>query len=273
MGTGTGSNFVAGAVTATTGAVNVAVSKDVIAGAIDATTSATVSAAQGAVTLANITAKSGDLKIVGKTAVKTGDVTGNATVDLVSESGTLESSAVNAGGVAKLAGASGIRLASIRGGAVDATSSAGSVAVTGGVTSTTAGVKLDGRDGVTSGAIDAATSATVTAAQGAVTLANVAAKSGDLKIVGKNTVKTGDVTGSAGVELASDSSALDAGNDAIISPAAANIGHFLADLRFSGFRMRREQGAGCHDHTGLAKATLRHIQSKPSLLNGVAAIG
>jgi filamentous hemagglutinin len=211
VGTGTGSSFVAGTVTATSGAVNVAASKDVIAGVIDAATSATVSAAQGAVTLAIVAAKSDDLKVVGKNAVKTGDITGNAAVEVVSESGTLESSAVKAGGVAKLTGASGIKLASIRGGAVDATSNAGSVAVTGGVTSTTAGVKLEGRDGVTSGAIDAATSATVSAAQGAVTLANVAAKSGDLKIVGKNAVKTGDVTGSAGVELASDSSALDAG--------------------------------------------------------------
>jgi hypothetical protein len=233
VGTGAGSSFVAGTVTATSGAVNVAASKDVIAGAIDAATSATVSAAQGAVTLANVAAKSGDLKIVGKNAVKTDDVTGSAAVDLVSESATLESSVVNAGGVAKLAGASGIKLASIRGGAVDATSSGGSVAVTGAVTSATAGVKLDGRDGVTSGAIDAATSATVTAAQGAVTLANVAAKAGDLKVVGKNAVKTGDVTGSAAVELISESATLESSavNAGGVAKLAGASGIRLASIR------------------------------------------
>ena len=202
VGTGTGSSFVAGTVTATSGAVNVAASKDVIAGAIDAATSATVSAAQGAVTLANVAAKSGDLKIVGKNAVKTGDVTGSAGVELASDSSALDAGAVTAGGTAKLSGVSGIKLASIRGGAVDATSSAGSVAVTGGVTSTTAGVKLDGRDGVTSGAIDAATSATVTAAQGAVAVAAVNA-GGALAVSGSNGVSVASARGGSVDMLAS----------------------------------------------------------------------
>ncbi|MEY3137486.1 MAG: hypothetical protein RL580_1218, partial [Pseudomonadota bacterium] len=233
VGTGAGSSFVAGTVTATSGAVNVAASKDVIAGVIDAATSATVTAAQGAVTLANVAAKAGDLKVVGKNAVKTGDVTGGAGVEVSSESGALEADAVNAVGVAKLAGASGVKADSAKGSSVDATSSGGSVAVTGAVTSTTAGVKLDGRDGVTSGAIDAATSATVSAAQGAVTLANVAAKSGDLKIVGKNAVKTGDVTGSAAVDLVSESGTLESSavNAGGVAKLAGASGIKLASIR------------------------------------------
>ena len=79
-------------------------------------------------TLANVSAKAGDLKIVGKNAVKTGDVTGGAGVEVSSESGALEAGAVNAVGVAKLAGASGVKAASAQGSSEDATSSGGSVA-------------------------------------------------------------------------------------------------------------------------------------------------
>jgi hypothetical protein len=85
---------------------------------------------------------------------------------------------------------------------VDATSSGGSVAVTGAVTSTTAGVKLDGRDGVTSGAIDAATSATVTAAQGAVAAAAVNA-GGALAVSGSNGVSVASAKGGSVDMLAS----------------------------------------------------------------------
>jgi hypothetical protein len=149
----------------------------VTAGAIDVATTATISSAQGTVTLGNVTARAGDLKITGKNAVKAGDVTGSAAVELTSESATLEANAVNAGGALKASGSTGVKIASAKGAAVEATSSAGAINVAGGLTATIGEIRVLGQTAVQTGDVSSATFIDLQSRAGTLQSGNLTARS------------------------------------------------------------------------------------------------
>src|SRR5689334_20910240 len=60
--------------------------------------------------------------------------------------------------------------------------------------------------------------------------------------------------------------------DALIRPAAADVGHRLVDFGVGGFRLLLQECDGGHDLAGLAVAALRHVYAEPSLLHRVRGI-
>src|SRR5262245_49655042 len=67
--------------------------------------------------------------------------------------------------------------------------------------------------------------------------------------------------------------ALDGAHDALIGPAAAEIGaHVLHDLRAGWLRLLLEQISRTHDLAGLAVAALWHLRGEPGLLQRMRGI-
>src|SRR6478609_4023073 len=68
--------------------------------------------------------------------------------------------------------------------------------------------------------------------------------------------------------------ALDRAHDALIGPAAADVGvHVLDNLVAGRLRLLAEQVGCAHDLAGLAVAALRHLLREPCLLQRMAGIG
>src|SRR4051795_4102761 len=60
--------------------------------------------------------------------------------------------------------------------------------------------------------------------------------------------------------------------DALIGPAAADVGHRLIDVGVSRLGLFLEQRGSGHDLTGLAVAALRHVDRGPGLLHRMRGV-
>src|SRR5262245_18070884 len=66
---------------------------------------------------------------------------------------------------------------------------------------------------------------------------------------------------------------VDGGADALIGPAAADVGHGVVDVAVGRLGIALQQRGRRHDLTGLAIAALRNVEHGPRFLDGMRAVG